>query len=226
MVAERGLPSRSQMIAELIRHELAEHSESRADAVLAGTITLIYRAESGRVRQALAQTQSAYVKEVISSQHVFLEDDQSLEVLLVQGPAPRLHAVRRAAQGARRAADQARHHHRPAAAAAFPWRRGEHRPRGSCRAERTMSTADPHGAQAHARAMGSTRVEAMPTLPAAPPRTAAGRRDRHAVGRDDRGRRLCRKRLWPRRAAAADRPARRRLRLDARCSTPSGRSSG
>jgi len=26
MVAERGLPSRSQMIAELIRHELAEHS--------------------------------------------------------------------------------------------------------------------------------------------------------------------------------------------------------
>ncbi len=29
-----------------------------------------------------------------------------------------------------------------------------------------MSTADPHGAQAHARAMGSTRAEAMPTLPA------------------------------------------------------------
>ena len=27
MVAERDLPSRSQMIAELIRHELAEHSE-------------------------------------------------------------------------------------------------------------------------------------------------------------------------------------------------------
>ena len=87
MVAERGLPSRSQMIAELIRHELAEHSEARGDAVLAGTITLIYRAESGRVRQALAQAQVAFLKEVISSQHVFLEDDQSLEVLLVQGPA-------------------------------------------------------------------------------------------------------------------------------------------
>jgi hypothetical protein len=29
MVAERGLPSRSQMIAELIRHELAEHSAAR-----------------------------------------------------------------------------------------------------------------------------------------------------------------------------------------------------
>jgi len=93
MVAERALPSRSQMISELIRHELAEHGESREDAVLAGTLTLIYKAESGRVRHALANTQSAYVKEVISSQHVLLEDDQSLEVLLVQGPAPRLHSL-------------------------------------------------------------------------------------------------------------------------------------
>ncbi|MBV9508946.1 MAG: CopG family ribbon-helix-helix protein [Caulobacteraceae bacterium] len=90
MVAERGLASRSQMIAELIRHELAEHNESKAGAVLSGAITLIYRAESGRVRQALAQTQSDYLKEVISAQHVFLEDDQSLEVLLVQGPSERL----------------------------------------------------------------------------------------------------------------------------------------
>src|ERR1700743_1815593 len=93
MVAERGLPSRSQMIAELIRHELAEHSEGMAGAVLAGTITLIYRAERGRARQALAQTQSDFLKEVISSQHVFLEDDQSLEVLLVQGPSERLKAL-------------------------------------------------------------------------------------------------------------------------------------
>jgi CopG family nickel-responsive transcriptional regulator len=90
MVAVRSLASRSQMIAELIRHELAEHSAGVAGAMLAGTITLIYRAERGRVRQALAQTQSDFLKEVISSQHVFLEDDQSLEVLLVQGPSQRL----------------------------------------------------------------------------------------------------------------------------------------
>lgn len=90
MVAERGLPSRSQMIAELIRHELAEHSEGIADSVLAGAITLIYRAERGRVRQSLANTQTAYLKEIISSQHVFLEEDQSMEVLLVQGPTARL----------------------------------------------------------------------------------------------------------------------------------------
>lgn len=91
MVEERGLPSRSQLIAELIRHALAEHEAlTRPDEMLAGTVTLVYRGEYGRVRHQLAQTQASYLKEVISSQHVFLEDDQSLEVLLVQGPAVRL----------------------------------------------------------------------------------------------------------------------------------------
>ncbi len=91
MVHERGLPSRSQMIAELIRHALADHGEAtRPDALLAGTITLVYRSNMGRVRELLAQTQHEYLKEVISAQHVFLEDEQSLEVLLVQGPASRL----------------------------------------------------------------------------------------------------------------------------------------
>lgn len=91
MVEERGLPSRSQLIAELIRHALAEHEAfTRPDEMLAGTLTLVYRNDSGHVRHQLAQTQADYLKEVISSQHVFLEDDQSLEVLLVQGPAVRL----------------------------------------------------------------------------------------------------------------------------------------
>lgn len=94
MVSERDVANRSQMIAELIRKELAEHSaRERPETLLAGTVTLIYRAESGRVRQALAQVQSDFIPEIISSQHVFLEDDQSLEVLLVQGSALRLHIL-------------------------------------------------------------------------------------------------------------------------------------
>ncbi len=94
MVEERGLPSRSQLIAELIRDELAAHGAVvRPEDMLAGTITLVYRGDMGHVRQQLAHTQGDYLKEVISSQHVFLEDDQSLEVLLVQGPATRLRAL-------------------------------------------------------------------------------------------------------------------------------------
>lgn len=94
MVAERALANRSQVIAELIRNAIAEHSaRERPEEVLAGTITLIYRAESGRIRQTLAKVQTGFIPEIISSQHIFLEDDQSLEVLLVQGRALRLQAL-------------------------------------------------------------------------------------------------------------------------------------
>ena len=101
MTAERGADSRSQTVAELIRQELAAHGERLTDTVVAGAVTLVYRTESGRVRHALAQTQLAYLKEVISSQHVFLEDDHSLEVLLVQGPAERLQQLCDALRGIR-----------------------------------------------------------------------------------------------------------------------------
>lgn len=91
MVEERELPSRSQLIAELVRHALAEHEAmARPEGMLAGTITLVYRGDRGKVRHLLAGKQADYLKEVISSQHVFLEGDQSLEVLLVQGPTVRL----------------------------------------------------------------------------------------------------------------------------------------
>lgn len=91
MVAERRLPSRSQLIAELIRQALAEHeSLFHPDEMLAGTITVVYKGDHGRLRHQLFRTQSGFLKEVISSQHIFLEHDKSLEVLLVQGPYARL----------------------------------------------------------------------------------------------------------------------------------------
>lgn len=91
MVAERELPSRSQLIAELIRDALVAHEEIMdPEAGIAGTISVTYRGESGRVRQRIAQIQAEYLDEVISSQHVNLTKDHSLEVLITQGPAFRL----------------------------------------------------------------------------------------------------------------------------------------
>ena len=93
MVSARRLPGRSQLISELIRHELADPENGDDTSVLSGTVTLVYKAESGRVRHALARLQAEFLQEVISSQHVFLEGDQSLEVLLVQGATERLNAL-------------------------------------------------------------------------------------------------------------------------------------
>mgnify|MGYP000264418384 FL=1 len=53
MVEERGLPSRSQLIAELIRHALAEHeAQTRPEEMLAGTITPVYVGDRGSIRRS------------------------------------------------------------------------------------------------------------------------------------------------------------------------------
>lgn len=86
MIARRRLPSRSQAIAEMIQQGLLEHASELGTQVVAGTVTLVYGNRREAIRNQLARIQSRYLKEVISSQHVFLEESHSLEVLLVQGP--------------------------------------------------------------------------------------------------------------------------------------------
>lgn len=93
MVDDRGLPSRSLAVAEMIRQQLARHWLARGDATLAGTITVVYRGSDTNARAQLLQVQRRYLPETITSQHAFLEDDHCLEVLLVQGPGDRLRAL-------------------------------------------------------------------------------------------------------------------------------------
>ncbi len=92
LVRSRGLPSRSHAVGEMIRHYLLEHPPG-GDQIVAGVITLVYTNDRSRLRGELQDVQHRYLKEVISSQHVFLEGDQSLEALLVQGPERVLRAL-------------------------------------------------------------------------------------------------------------------------------------
>ena len=90
LVEERHLPSRSHAVAEMVRQHATLHRASLAASTLAGTVTIVYQDTGANLRVRLNRIQRKYVTEVISSQHVFLEDEQSLEVLLVQGPGPTL----------------------------------------------------------------------------------------------------------------------------------------
>ena len=63
MVEEREIPSRSQLIAQLIRDAVAEHQALvRPDETLAGTVTLVYRGDQGSVRHQLATKQQQFLK--------------------------------------------------------------------------------------------------------------------------------------------------------------------
>lgn len=93
MVESRGHSSRSQAIGEMVSRRLAEHKKSLGNEVMAGTLTLLYSRATRGLQERLADLQYQYLKEVISSLHVHLSEDQMLEVVLVQGPAARLQAI-------------------------------------------------------------------------------------------------------------------------------------
>jgi CopG family nickel-responsive transcriptional regulator len=93
MVESRGYGSRSQAISEMVNYQLAEHKSALGDAVMAGTITLLYNRATRGLQGRLADLQYLHIAEVISSLHVHLTEDRMLEVLLVQGPAAKLQAI-------------------------------------------------------------------------------------------------------------------------------------
>ncbi len=93
LVTERGFESRSQAIAEMIHNQSAEHRSKVGNEVMAGTLTLVYDESKSSLLRDLSRICRGYVAEVISSQHVLLEDDHVMEVILMQGPALTLRKI-------------------------------------------------------------------------------------------------------------------------------------
>lgn len=90
MVRERGFHNRSQAVAEIIQQSLIEHRQEDDNRIMAGTITLFYDSAKTGLLQRLAQIEREHIEECISSQHVLLEGQFIMEVVLVQGPVRRL----------------------------------------------------------------------------------------------------------------------------------------
>ncbi len=93
LAADRGLRSRSKAVADMVTQFATDRREAQGDGVMAGTITVVYRQTHGNLLGRLASLERTFLKEVISSLHVQLENDHRMEVLLVQGPVAVLHRL-------------------------------------------------------------------------------------------------------------------------------------
>ena len=93
VVAERGFANRSQAVAKLLHRALVAQRHEVGDRVMVGTVSLFYDNKSAGLQQHLARLQQENIAEVISSLHVHLEENQTLEVVLVQGPAQKLQQI-------------------------------------------------------------------------------------------------------------------------------------
>jgi CopG family transcriptional regulator, nickel-responsive regulator len=93
MVVNRGYASRSQAINDMLRQFLLEHRRQIGNDVMVGTITLFYDNSVPGLQKQLADLQYRRIDEVISSLHVHLMHNQTMEVILVQGPAKTLQEI-------------------------------------------------------------------------------------------------------------------------------------
>lgn len=93
MVVERGFESRSQAIADMINQQLTEHRQELGKDIMAGTINLVYDHAMPGVQKHLADLQHEYIAEVISALNVNLQQNSTLAVILVQGPARKLKMI-------------------------------------------------------------------------------------------------------------------------------------
>jgi CopG family nickel-responsive transcriptional regulator len=93
MVAGKGYASRSQAINEMLHQSIVEHRRQLGNDVMVGTITLFYDNSVQGLQKQLADIQFQHIDEVISSLHVHLMHNQTMEVILVQGPAEKLQAI-------------------------------------------------------------------------------------------------------------------------------------
>ena len=93
MIEERRFESRSRAIAEMINNQLAEHQQEMGDKVMAGTINLVYDNSVQGLQNRLTHLQHIYIDEIISSLNINLVQAQTLQVILVQGPARKLKMI-------------------------------------------------------------------------------------------------------------------------------------
>jgi CopG family nickel-responsive transcriptional regulator len=83
-VKKRNYPTRSKAISDLIAASVAEEAW-RGDADVAGAIVLVYDHHRNDLSRRLTVIQHDFHHLIISTQHVHLDHDNCLEIIVVKG---------------------------------------------------------------------------------------------------------------------------------------------
>lgn len=86
----QGYTNRSEAFRDLIRDRLVAERTAAPDAVVVGTVTLIYDHHASGISEKLTEVQHQHHELVVSTSHAHLDHGSCLEVLIVHGPAARV----------------------------------------------------------------------------------------------------------------------------------------
>ena len=86
---DEGYPTRSEAIKALMRRSLTEKAWTK-DAMVAGSITLVYDHHRSGIVKQLMDIQHDFGTLIVSTQHVHLDHNHCLEIIVVKGKASRI----------------------------------------------------------------------------------------------------------------------------------------
>jgi CopG family nickel-responsive transcriptional regulator len=84
-ISDRGYENRSEAFRDLIRDRLVGFAVEASNAMVVGTVTLIYDHHTRLLPEKLADLQHESHQVVISTLHAHLDHDTCLEVVLLRG---------------------------------------------------------------------------------------------------------------------------------------------
>ncbi|MDD5016187.1 MAG: nickel-responsive transcriptional regulator NikR [Atribacterota bacterium] len=84
LIKEKKYPNRSEAIRDLIRENLVKREWAEGKEV-AGTITLVFDHHKRELVNILTDIQHDFHQLIISSQHIHLDHDNCLEIIVVRG---------------------------------------------------------------------------------------------------------------------------------------------
>jgi CopG family nickel-responsive transcriptional regulator len=84
--SSQGYPTRSEALKALMRRNLVERDWT-ANGVVAGAVTLVYDHHRKGVVSRITDVQHDFNSVIVSAQHVHLDHDHCLEIVVVRGRA-------------------------------------------------------------------------------------------------------------------------------------------
>jgi len=89
---KKGYANRSEAIRDLLREELVKQEWTESNDV-AGTITLVYNHHTRGLSNKLIEIQHNYTDVIISSQHIHIDHDNCLEIIILKGSPKKMEKI-------------------------------------------------------------------------------------------------------------------------------------
>ena len=93
LIASHGYASRSEAIRDMMRQYLIEHQIADPEAVVLGTLTLVYTHDHSDLMHKLTEIQHQAHQVIIAALHVHQDAHTCMEVLVLKGPSAQIQKI-------------------------------------------------------------------------------------------------------------------------------------